>query len=348
MARTTSYGLGQYRFNRNYSYINQLNSNDLTPDGNHQADIEYCDRTDSGTKYQDIKITLPKIKNTPVVQYGQTYYVELTLPQNQEYTTIIDLKLCAAKNGNIDFSRFQNIKRIIIPPTPAQDSIYSPVLLFENPHNSNEILAAIVKDYADNAIPDQRIVYKEETTNNTIYYYCPLNGPVKENKNIIKNKNLSMSPQTWNFNNGSVATITYKFAFSPKFNLEGGYPYLLIETSRENSWSHTMQRIDSKGNTYYGTVLNISKITFKLYSVSNLLQNGSSGVSQIQSGTGQLTHIGIWGHPELTFTINGEEIKIGQSGYYELNDFVITSLGVIVVDTDVDRFTIDYEYKIVK
>jgi hypothetical protein len=45
------------------------------------------------------------------------------------------------------------------------------------------------------------------------------------------------------------------------------------------------------------------------------------------------------------FTINGEEIKIGQSGYYELKDFTINSLGVIVTDYDIDRFTIDYEYR---
>lgn len=41
--------------------------------------------------------------------------------------------------------------------------------------------------------------------------------------------------------------------------------------------------------------------------------------------------------------INGEEIKIGQTNFYELNDFTIKSLGVVAKDVN-DRFTIDYQY----
>jgi hypothetical protein len=65
------------------------------------------------------------------------------------------------------------------------------------------------------------------------------------------------------------------------------------------------------------------------------------------TGVNALTHIGVWGHPEQILAINGEEIRIGQSGFYELNDFTITQLGVIVNDPIKDRFTIDYEYKLI-
>jgi hypothetical protein len=43
------------------------------------------------------------------------------------------------------------------------------------------------------------------------------------------------------------------------------------------------------------------------------------------------------------FTINGEEIKIGPSGYYELQDFDIDFLGVAALDNR-DQFTIDVQY----
>ena len=53
------------------------------------------------------------------------------------------------------------------------------------------------------------------------------------------------------------------------------------------------------------------------------------------------------------FTINGEEIKLGKSGQYELKDYNITSLGLIVVhgdeensEFDTRNFVIDYTYKI--
>ena len=59
----------------------------------------------------------------------------------------------------------------------------------------------------------------------------------------------------------------------------------------------------------------------------------------------KLNHIGVWGHPEMYLAINGEQIQIGKTGLYELDDFEITNLGVVVQDFAIDRFTIDYEFK---
>jgi hypothetical protein len=42
--------------------------------------------------------------------------------------------------------------------------------------------------------------------------------------------------------------------------------------------------------------------------------------------------------------INGEEIRIGQSGYYELNNFDITNFGIVVRNNQ-DKFILDYQYK---
>jgi hypothetical protein len=42
-------------------------------------------------------------------------------------------------------------------------------------------------------------------------------------------------------------------------------------------------------------------------------------------------------------SINGEEIQIGASGYYELNDFDVTSFAV-VADGPEDKFILDYQY----
>ena len=59
----------------------------------------------------------------------------------------------------------------------------------------------------------------------------------------------------------------------------------------------------------------------------------------------KFNNIGVWSHPDSILAINGEEIRIGQSGYYELNDFEITSFG-IVVKTPKDKFSLDYQYQI--
>lgn len=337
MARTTNYGLGQYRFNKTYSYINWLNSS-AVEEG--QSDVNYYTNGTDDINFQDVCITLPSYNNNPLIRYGNTYYVELTLPQNAEYPITLDLKLCAANSENaINPNRFQNIKRLIIPAS-KKDDIYSDVLLYEDVNDPHNIKVDLVEDDPGTG-NDRKPGHVYKTANQSFYTFDQHNSWTE-----IENKTFTTIPQTWKINSGIDSTVTFKFAFSPKFNLEAGYPFLLLETSRENPWSQTMQWISNQ-QTYYGTVLDISKISFKIYSVSNLLEGQSTGQSQIQSGTGQLTHIGIWGHPEQIFTINGEEIKIGQSGFYELNDFTITSLGVVVTDSNVDRFTIDYEYKII-
>jgi hypothetical protein len=47
----------------------------------------------------------------------------------------------------------------------------------------------------------------------------------------------------------------------------------------------------------------------------------------------------------MYLAINGEQIQIGKTGFYELDNFNITSLGVIVKDSNIDRFSIDYEFE---
>ncbi len=42
-------------------------------------------------------------------------------------------------------------------------------------------------------------------------------------------------------------------------------------------------------------------------------------------------------------SINGEEVKIGPSNYYELQNFAVTNLGV-AAQSPADRFTIDIQY----
>ena len=49
----------------------------------------------------------------------------------------------------------------------------------------------------------------------------------------------------------------------------------------------------------------------------------------------------------MVMAINGEEIRIGQSGYYELNDFEITSFGIAAeTNSDNNTFIMDYQYPI--
>ncbi|MBO6243224.1 MAG: hypothetical protein J6O41_01460 [Clostridia bacterium] len=132
MARSVSYGLGQYRYTKDYSYLLEK-----TIDEGSIQDYHYKD-------YQDIQVILPTISTgtnteTPFIQYGQTYYMRLTVPQHNQYDTTLKLKLCpvSTKTGNMDTDRYQEIKQLFVPKTLEDDDTFSDVILFEVPEGAD-------------------------------------------------------------------------------------------------------------------------------------------------------------------------------------------------------------------
>ena len=93
---------------------------------------------------------------------------------------------------------------------------------------------------------------------------------------------------------------------------------------------------DVDNEVVYGRRVTLEDFDYKLYKLSNL-------VDEINAD-GVLTRIGVWGHSGLMMAVNGEEIRIGPSGFYELDNIIqISSLGIVARDYN-DNFTIDYTY----
>lgn len=361
MARTTSYGMGQYRYNKTYDYILEYPIDNETDYGDEKSTREY----------QNVYIKLPQITTNiqqgvsmPLVQYGRTFYMRLTIPQNNQFDMKINLKLCPESGNGPDITRFQQIKQLTVPKTPnPDDDIYSNIVLFETLENPRQLKVQLWDEnhnYRDRessatTIYHQGDLYLEKNNKDEEEYrYCTQSTSsiteFLDTHSILMddNKAIFTLPQTWKMRDTTSATVTFDFVFSPKYNLAEGYSYLLLEIDREEAYQRTIQYIDDDdGETYYGTRIDKEDVELKLWSVSNLLQYGGTGQAQIQSGTTSLTHIGVWGHPGQILDINGEEIHIGQNGFYELNDFTINELGVVVTDPEKDKFTIDYEYKII-
>jgi hypothetical protein len=61
-----------------------------------------------------------------------------------------------------------------------------------------------------------------------------------------------------------------------------------------------------------------------------------------------LTKIGVQGPPALLMCIDGEQIRVGKSGIYELNSNInITSISFVPKNTSngLDYFIMDFEYE---
>ena len=60
---------------------------------------------------------------------------------------------------------------------------------------------------------------------------------------------------------------------------------------------------------------------------------------------GQLKQIGVQSHPGLQMCIDGESIRVGRSGLYEINNGIpVNFIGFIIDDSDKDYFILDYQY----
>ena len=59
---------------------------------------------------------------------------------------------------------------------------------------------------------------------------------------------------------------------------------------------------------------------------------------------GTLKQIGVQGPPGLLMSINGEPIRIGRSGLYEINNGINTTFIGFIVEADEKYFILDYQY----
>ena len=121
---------------------------------------------------------------------------------------------------------------------------------------------------------------------------------------------------------------TFKLTFRPKIECDAIYFYL-IPIPQDND----VQWLDSGNIVYYGRHIEDAENTI------NALYRDMPSVLDISP----VQYIGVWGHPEQLMSINGEEIRIGPSGYYELRDFDVTSLGIVSL-SDEDKYTVDVQY----
>lgn len=307
------YGLGQYRSNNSTNYLTPI-----TTTSSYQ---------NNGTSYRDIVIERTD-GITTVFEKGKNYLLQLKLPKNRAYDTKVKIKL-GLKNDN---SQFLQIRQIIVPRDSENALEISKICLYKI---GNKDYVGIVRSSENDCEP-----YDVIQNTGEVSYKDPSSGATQLQNDYLFQE---IVQRFNNAENIESSFATFNIVFSPKIdNIQ--FDKIILEIIREDydqDINYTIDNIAYKGR--YFNINNSSLYNASLYEIVDLLNNNIIPNKP-------LTHIGVWSHPELMLAINGEEIMIGRSGFYEIDDYEITSLGVAAKQPTEqnpninDKFIIDYQY----
>lgn len=298
-----------------------------------------------------------------------SYYLHLDIPRNQVYDLNFALLLLDSNTpvsgGDLDQYQYQFIRYLHVPKIANEKTNSSKVLLYAKRIKDSEKKivwgepqSTIVKpmpddgsyiDYGINGFPtssdynnnDDIIYYRYIKDLATYNYYYKISGNYYQAGCYIDDNfypigtNIVELTHSWETvdNNGQLSE-NFDIIFTPRVNNSNGWKYLylyLIPTADDND----IQWVNAHDNkSYYGRHIDdINTLNIGLYKMSNLLEN-----NQIN----EAINLGLWGHSELLFMINGEELRVGPSGYYEVQNFPVTTFGVAAMDNK-DQFTCDLQ-----
>ena len=124
---------------------------------------------------------------------------------------------------------------------------------------------------------------------------------------------------------------TFELILSPNDNHT--YNQIYFELNRELIDYNTL-----KPDGTYGREMNISIDRLdEIYNVIDFLNTSIENKNTLKQ-------IGVQGPPGLLMSINGEAIRIGRSGLYEINNGINTTFIGFIVEADEKYFILDYQY----
>ena len=306
----TQYNIGQKRFQGSGC----VESQELSI--RYQAVSMSDDSDSSNVGFQDVAI----YPNEGNFVKGQDYYLKVRIPQDMNYDMTFNIKLMPPSDGSSDTKKYQFVKKISIGRGGTGTNVYN-VVLYEK--SNGQVAVDFPLAYNKNTKAQDGKIY----TDGTNYYLGQDNTYVRTTK--FNDVALAAS---WRTENAETYGV-FEMVFRP---ISNEFMCLLLEMERTPE-DYNIQRMTEDNKTEYGRKIEVIPSNVTLYKLMNQVPT-----AQQEKG---LSRIGIWGHPGLVMAINGEEIRIGPSGYYEQDVVNITSIGMVAQDNNwADNWTLDYEY----
>lgn len=263
--------------------------------------------------FKDVFITTNLIK-------GQPYFLSIPIPQDLNYDMTFAVKLF-----NTTSKSYQYLKSFTVNSGAAKTNVKL-VALYEDLKGETKVDFPL--DYNATDAGDISKIYVSKAGAASKYYLY--NGSSYEATDKVNAVSLNKS---W-LESSSTSFVTLEALFTP---VEDNFSGILLEMSR------TPEDYTIVSGTDYGRVVDITKIRSKVgvSEVDGIVRSLTDLISD--TGTSSLSRIGVWGRPGLPLSVNGEEIHIGPSGYYEQDVVPVTSFGVFSISIN-DNWTMDYMY----
>lgn len=324
----------------NYNMIQKHSDNIVTP----STSLTLTSFPHSSTSLSDEKMQQLVVQTT--FQAGVCYLISLKLPQNDDYDLNYGIRLLnlnGMTSGDLSkISNYQLVKYISFPRVNINTIDTSTIWHYTFKDDKSIINAAIAKPLSERpqgedastiAQRANKFYYDEDE----IYYYDTQGNIVLDDNNQPKNYynhiDYKIITSINSFTGAEPEYITKYFLVTPEQTYDCMYLYLKpITDDRYMSWKEG--NISMIGRHINLPDQNIAVKSYVFQNTDNLIQN-------VQ---GIVKHISIWGRSEQLISINGQELQLGPSGYYELKDFDINSL-YIVNSAVGDKYTVDIQYQ---
>ena len=321
------------------------------------------DSTNQNMNFQQLVL---RLKNDATFSKDRNYLIQVLLPQNKYYNMSFGIRLMNTNGQAADLranSDYQFIRFITIPKIEQSGLEPERVWLYKITESNNprknivnaaiaqkilNISSFIVSPEEDNEKYRRAnkffYYYEGESSNNNLIYYYDYNGePIKENNNVVNFSGKiqweeTLIPNTFDSIASEQNLVPINFIICPQSD---GYNTIflclkLIEDDNNMRW------VD-RNTPMYGRYIDMNTNPRWGYAILDNLKDRVAG---------EIKTIGVWGRSEQIMSINGQEIRIGPSGYFELDvsnlssqkGFTIESLSIANVTED-DKYTIDIQYE---
>lgn len=344
---------------------------------NLSSSISNFPRSPGDTEYPDYQQIVIKL-NEGNFEPNNDYFIRLTLPRNKNFNLDYGIRLLTLPNvsnngSDLDsLSNYQLIKYITVPQATISREDYNTVVLYQqdtitiednvtkdnwdtiyklknDTSDTNKVAAvhaAILidesKNTSINSVTDIRNTYTSDFIANKMF-------KLRDNNYYLFSSDVLATPTVWpveqptegNWIGSNSQLLTYSWLNETADDEPSSFDIMLrpaAGTSYDTIYLYLIpDTVDNDiqwrdgSNIYFGRHIDVSKVGCEIYKLTNLL----SSISTVKN-------IGVWGRPELPMAINGAEIKIGPSGYYELKNYDITSLSIASLNNS-DKYTVDLQ-----